>query len=98
MSNFKKMVRVTFENAAEEHRLYSSEESAPFAFWSPPIGRIERELLEAIVFYRAQKLGCAKLHLYTALECHFQIDGLPDLSSAQFEEAMVYLLSYVGAN
>lgn len=98
MSNFKKIVRIAFENTAEEHSLYSSNESAPLVFWSPPIGRVERELLEAIVFYRAKKIGCTSLHLHAALECRFQVDGLPDITSSQFEDAMAYLLSYAGAN
>ncbi len=98
MSNFKKMVRVTFENAAEEQQLYSSGESFPIPCWTSPIGRIESELLEALVFYRAKKIGCAKLHLHTALICRFQIDELSELPTYQFEEAMHYLLTYVGSH
>ena len=98
MNNFKKIVRVTFEDVADEQRLYSSGEYASLACWASPIGRIESELLEALVFYRAQKIGCAKIHVYTALECRFQVEELSHIPTFKFEEAMEYLLKFAGAN
>ncbi len=98
MNNFKKIVRLTFEGVAEEQSLYSSGDLTPLACWASPIGRIESEMLEALVFYRAQKIGCAKIHVHTALECRFQVEELSDIPTFKFEEAMAYLLNFAGAN
>ncbi len=98
MSNFKKMVHRTFDEVAEEENLYSEGQSFSIRSWITPIGRVEKESLEAMIFYRAEGTACSEEQVRAAVECHFVLDDISSLPRSQFEAAMDYLMKFSGLN
>lgn len=98
MSNIKAIVRNVFGEVADEQELFSSEHQAILCCRSPSVSEQEIKILQGMMIFRSQKLGCSPALLCGALECYFRIDALEDLPSREFENAMEFLLHFRGVN
>ncbi len=98
MSNSNAIVSLIFEEIAEEEDLFSAKGNALLARLYSTIDETQVKILDGIILSRAERLRCGPILLREMFMDEYKIDELQELPRHQFEDAVMYLASFAGAN
>ncbi len=98
MSNSNAIVSLIFEEVAEEEDLFTAREKSLLARLYSTIDETQVKILEGIILSRAERLRCGPILLREMFIDEYKIDGLEELPRHLFEDAVMYLASFAGAN
>lgn len=98
MSTLKSTIRRTFDEVAEEERLFAEGTEAIFVPMLRQDNRREMIILENLILHKAEQLKISPFSVRCALECRFNVEGLGDLPERLFLQALVHLVEFEGFN